>query len=79
MLLNSSLASGLGRPDLAYMAQGGQALQTASPPTSQFMEGSQQVGLGFGGTMEARGPIVMLFLLTAGLVAFAYWVHPLSR
>jgi hypothetical protein len=73
LVLNRSLASGLGRPDLAYSAQGGGAVQTAIPPLTSVVAGA-----GDGGYFDfaARGSLVALFALVAGYVAFAYWVRP---
>lgn len=71
VVLNGSLASGLGRPDLAYSAQGASAVQTAVPPLTSVVASD-------GGTwsFEGRAPTVALFILVAGLAVFAYWVHP---
>jgi hypothetical protein len=71
IVLNSSLASGLGRPELAYRAQSSSAVQTGVPMAPP----SQAAG---GGTFsfETRGPLIALFIMVAGVAVFAWWVHP---
>lgn len=77
MLLNSSLASGLGRPDLAYMVQSQSSVATLTPPTAGWMSAGNEASIGgFGDALGDRGPTLMLFVLVAGLVGFVYWVHP---
>jgi hypothetical protein len=76
MLLNSSLASGLGRPDLAFSLGMNQTAQTGLPATSNYMQGNEGSGIGLSGTLEARGPILALLVMTAALAAYIYWIHP---
>jgi hypothetical protein len=76
-LLNSSLASGLGRPDLAYQVQSQSSVATLTPPTAGWMSAGNEASIGgFAGAISDRAPTVTLFLLVAGLAAFVYWVHP---
>lgn len=76
MLLNGSLASGLGRPDLAYMVQSQSSVQTLTPPTAGWMSAGNEASIGgFTDSLTERGPTALLFLLTAGLVAYVFWVR----
>jgi hypothetical protein len=74
MLLNSTLASGLGRPDLAYMAQSQAAVSTLTPPTAGWMSSGSEASIG-GFDMSDRGPTVALFALTAALVVYVFWIR----
>lgn len=70
-VLNQSLASGLGRPELAYAAQQGYAVQTGIPPVTSVVAGSGGIF-----SFADRAPLVALFLIVVGYGAFAYWVRP---
>lgn len=75
MLLNSTLASGLGRPDLAYMAQSQAAVSTLTPPTAGWMSAGSEASIGGFNGMDGRGPTLTLFIVTAGLVAYVFWLR----
>jgi hypothetical protein len=74
LVLNSSLASGLGRPELAYNGQSGGAIQTGTAPITSPMAGSDSVSAS--GSLSASAPLLMLAVLVIGVAAFAYWVRP---
>lgn len=77
MLLNQTLASGLGRPDLAYRAQQQAAVSTLTPPTAGWMSAGSEASIG--GFLDDdgtdRGPVAALFVLTALLVGYVVWVR----
>lgn len=75
MLLNSTLASGLGRPDLSYNAQSQAAVSTLTPPTAGWMSAGSEASIGGFGNMDGRGPTISLFVLTAGLVVYVFWLR----
>jgi hypothetical protein len=70
MLLNSTLASGLGRPDLAYSDNQAGAVATLTPPAGAWpgTDSSSDATAG-------RGPIISLWILTAGLVVYVWWLR----
>lgn len=72
MVLNSSLASGLGRPELAYSAQSNGPIQTGVPPITSVSAGANAGAL----TFAASVPLMVLAALVVGVAAFAYWVRP---
>lgn len=72
IVLNGSLASGLGRPELAYDAQSGSAVQTGLPPITSPVVGNTNVAVSVG----AQAPLIILGVLVLGVLAFGYWVRP---
>jgi hypothetical protein len=75
MLLNSSLASGLGRPDLAFAAGSGPTQQIGSPAGASSTDASVSAFTDIG-SASGRGPILVLMVLVGGLFAFGWWVRP---
>jgi hypothetical protein len=69
MLLNSSLATALGRPDLALNNQANPASMAGTPAG---------LSAGVSGDVNGQfsGPVLMLMGLIVGLGVFVYWVRP---
>lgn len=75
MLLNSSLASGLGRPDLAYRFQSQTGAAVLTPPTSGWMSAGSEASTDFGDVLEERVTVGLLLILVLGLAGTGYWVR----
>ena len=69
MLMNSSLATALGRPDLAINNQAN-PVSMAGTPAGLSAGVSADVGGQF------SGPVLALMGLVVGLGVFIYWVRP---
>ncbi|MCU1492231.1 MAG: hypothetical protein JWM85_3636 [Acidimicrobiaceae bacterium] len=72
-LLNESLASALGRPDLAFTAGSGVGTGAAS---MQGVPAGLSAGVGADVNGQFSGPVLTLMALVVGLGVFIYWVRP---
>lgn len=73
MILNESLATALGRPDLAFTA--GSGVGVGAPSMAGVPAG---LSAGVGGDINGQfsGPVLGLMALVVGLGVFIYWVRP---
>lgn len=69
-VLNGSLTSALGRPELAYQAQQGYAIQAGVAPLVSVVAGANDFDF------SSRLPLVLLAGIIVAYVGFAMWVRP---
>ncbi|HEV3129587.1 MAG TPA: hypothetical protein VGY32_11425 [Solirubrobacteraceae bacterium] len=50
-------------------------MSTLTPPTAGWMSAGSEASIGGFGNMDGRGPTISLFVLTAGLVVYVFWLR----